>query len=91
MFPEFDPHYLNTGEGSLLKKKNPAKSDDFSPPVDAIAEINDEIGQYAAHLESLKKVQLPPDAALELLRSSIKLIQAYIDAVEVAQKGRDNS
>ena len=90
-FPELNIHYLGTGEGQLLNDKKATDVDTIHPSKSAISVINDELVEYADHIKSLKNAQLPQDAALELLRSSIKLIQAYIDAVEAGQKGQQNN
>lgn len=87
-FPELNIVFLETGEGDLLKDNDKRRHQaDYADDVtEAISAVRDEIVQYQLQSERLKGMQLPPAAALELLRSSIKLIQAYIDAVEEVNK-----
>lgn len=94
-FPEFNETYLSTGEGELIKKDQR-----FQKSIRALRklqiqsevadndvnEVREQIELYRQQGVQLTKMQLPPDAALELLRSSVRLIQAYIDAVEEVNK-----
>lgn len=64
------------------------KEEDIHPPP-VISEINDEITEYESQLIDAIKHLSPEDASVELLKSYLRLTQAYLDKIESRRKDFD--
>ena len=84
-FPELNIHFLETGEGRLIEKPESRYQD--SGNMDQLVNRAEELtAEYERQAGALTADQLPPDVAVELVRSSVRLLQRFLDYYDNQKK-----